>query len=243
MPSIVPTQEPPAEELEPAFKIDWDHPEEFPYRDERGCVIYKNVRYTLLNLDGSTLLSEKGKPDKTFRQYRLEGGRWVRGLKSKDGTVNVAPVPYRLPELIAAVKSGRRRVFVTEGEAKADKLRALGFIATSIATKGCAEAHAELFRGVEVALLPDNDEKGTARADEIGAALVRGATRIGVIKLPRLQLPGDDILDWPDKYGGTAKELVKLYEDSPVWQPPQGGAAGNGHNPRWRPLRRNWPRG
>jgi AAA domain len=207
--------------------IDWDHPEaEFPYEDENGSVIYRNVRYPLLNPDGTALMAAKGKPDKTFRQQRREGRGWGKNLGG------VKQVPYHPPELIAAIKSGRQVVFAAEGEAKADRLRALGFIATSMANKAVALAHAELFRGVEVALLPDNDEKGTARANEIGSALIGVAKSIRIVKLPRLQSSGEDVIEWLDKYMGSAEELDELYQGSPNWRPPSnGGAASNGTSP------------
>jgi hypothetical protein len=193
-------------------RIDWKHPEaEFIYADRNGATLYKNVRYPLLHRDGTVLLSDKGKPDKTFRQARWEGGRWINGLGG------IKPVPYRLPELITAVKADQV-VFIVEGEAKADRLRSLGFAATSLANKVCAESHAELFRGADIALLPDNDQKGDVRANEIGSALVGVAKNVFIVRLPRLATSGDDIIDWLDKYRGTREELLGLYETAPLWR-------------------------
>jgi putative DNA primase/helicase len=217
---------PPPTPKQSEFRIDWDHPQaEFVYTNEDGtAVLYKNVRYPKLNLDGTVQLSAKGKPDKTFRQYRREGNAWIERLDGK-----VKQVPYRLPEMLEAIK-GNQAVFIVEGEAKADRLRTLGCAATSIASGPIAGANAHYFRGVDVYLMPDNDEQGEKRIDAVGAALVRDALRVFVIRLPRLS-PGEDIIDWLDRQGGTTEELLKLYEAAPLWRPTQGGAPGNGHAP------------
>jgi RecA-family ATPase len=192
--------------------IDWDNPEgEFFYRDENSSVIYKNVRFPLLNPDRTPILSSKGKPDKTFRQFRKNGVGFVPGLGS------VTPVPYRLDETKPSIANGYT-IFIPEGEAKADLLWSMGFASTSIASAQCAKAHVELFRDADVVLLPDNDRAGDEHADEIASVLATVTTSIRILALPRLKLSGD-IKDWVADCGGTVDEFKTLTEQAPEWQP------------------------
>ena len=74
------------------------------YTDEHGAPLYKVERLE----DGT--LGANGKPKKTFRQSKADGlGGWLPGM---DG---VRRVPYRLPELIAAIAAGEV-IYVLEGE-------------------------------------------------------------------------------------------------------------------------------
>src|SRR5215475_11194564 len=61
--SSAPKREEPRSEDD--YIIDWKNPQEFICENESGRGIYQNVRFPLLNRDGSTRLSHKGKPDKT----------------------------------------------------------------------------------------------------------------------------------------------------------------------------------
>jgi putative DNA primase/helicase len=80
---------------------------EYEYRDENGRVSYVVER----------------RPFKKFRQRRPDGaGGWVWNLKG------IVPLPYRLPELIAADPIDR--VFIVEGEKDVDTLWSRGFVAT-----------------------------------------------------------------------------------------------------------------
>lgn len=195
-------------------KPDFDHPQAtFDYHDLHGNVVYQNVRLPLLNADGTPKLSSKGKPDKTFRQRRRQSRRWVYDLKG------VARVPYRLPDLVAAIQADRTvPVVMPEGEAKVDLLLSWGIPATYIATPECARDHAELFTGCDVVLMPDHDDTGRNRANGIGSEIVRTAARVRVLALPALDT-GGDIIDWVAA-GGTPEDLLDLINDAPPWQPP-----------------------
>ena len=81
---------------------------EYEYRDNAGV-----VRYVV----------ERRMP-KDFRQKRPNGfGGWIYDLKG------VTPLPYRLPELLAADPA--EPVIIVEGEKDVDRLRAAGFVATT----------------------------------------------------------------------------------------------------------------
>jgi hypothetical protein len=155
--------------------------------------------------DGSPAMSSKGKPDKTFRLRRPNG-------KGDQG--DIAPIPYRLPDLSAA-RIQSEAVFIPEGEAKADLLSEWGCLATHI-PKG-AKDYAELFRDADVVLLPDNDDAGWKHVNTIGAALHHIARRIRVLELPGPS-GGGDILDWAAA-GGTPEKLRELAEQALTWLP------------------------
>lgn len=78
--------------------------------DADGVILYENVRYR----------------PKDLRQRRRDGnGGYTYNL---DG---IERVPCRLPELMAAMKSGIDEIWLTEGEKDADNVRLLGLTATS----------------------------------------------------------------------------------------------------------------
>src|SRR5262249_1575088 len=80
----------------------------YDYTDEAGSVLFQVVRFE----------------PKTFRQRRPDGhGGWVWNL---DG---VRLVPYRLPELIAAL-ANNNPIFIVEGEKDVDRLWSLNIPAT-----------------------------------------------------------------------------------------------------------------
>ena len=134
----------------------------------------------------------------------------------------VEQVPYRLPDLIAAIEADRTiPVSVPEGEGKVNVLRQLGIPATHIA-KG-TKNYAELFRDADVNLIPDNDDAGYAHINEIGAALSGIAKRVRVLVLPGLDR-GGDIKDWA-KAGGTVDQFWELVEAAPEWSPPSPSSA------------------
>ncbi len=177
----------------------------FEYCDADGAVLYAVDRIEYQNADGTFVLKD-GKRKKTFSQRRPDAnGSWVRNL---DG---IARVLYRLPELIEAVAS-ERLVFIVEGEACADALRAIGIAATTNsggAGKWQIEFNAYL-RGADVIVIPDNDAPGWKHISDIGASLVGIAARTRVVMLPGLTDKGD-VRDWLAA-GGTREQLDVLVE-------------------------------
>ncbi len=89
----------------------------YEYADENGEVLYLVDRVHRTFDDGAT--------DKIFPQYRI-GANGER-VNSLNGTRRV---PYRLPELVEAVKNDAD-IFFCEGEKDADNVRALGLSASS----------------------------------------------------------------------------------------------------------------
>ena len=117
----------------------------YPYRDEAGALLFEVLRYS----------------PKSFRQRRPDGrGGWVWNL---DG---VRRVPYRLPELVDAVRDGRT-IFLVEGEKDADALVKLGEAATTFpggAGKWRPEYAAYFAGAAEVVVVADADEPGRKHA-------------------------------------------------------------------------------
>ena len=139
----------------------------YDYRAEDGTLLYQVVRYR----------------PKGFTQRRpLPGGMWAYDLDGVDR------VPYLLPEVLASDD-----VIVVEGEKDADRLTALGLVATCNAG-GAGKWRAEwgpLFDGKSVVILPDNDDAGRKHADEVRASITPHARKVRVIELPDIPHKGD----------------------------------------------------
>lgn len=168
----------------------------YDYRDETGTMLYQAVRYE----------------PKDFRQRQPNGrGGWLWTLK------DVRRVLYRLPELLESDLASW--VLIVEGEKDADRLAALGLVATTNAM-GASNWHAdysEQLRGRRVCLILDNDDAGEKRGEKVGHALSGVASDVRVLRLPDLP-PAGDVSDWLD-VDGTANELMRLVVLAPSWEP------------------------
>jgi hypothetical protein len=158
----------------------------YDYLDAAGYLLFQVVRFE----------------PKGFAQRRPVGNTWVWNLQG------IKPVLYRLPEILAGDPD--QPVFVVEGEKDVDRLRALGFVATTNpggAGKWRPE-YSETLRGRRVVILADNDRPGCEHASAVQSALRGVAARTSIIALPGLP-PKGDVSDWLDA-GGTADELRQL---------------------------------
>jgi hypothetical protein len=112
----------------------------YPYTDASGELRFEVCRYE----------------PKTFKQRQPDGhGGYVWSVKG------VKQIPFRLPELVEAIGSGRT-VYVVEGEKDVLRLATLGLTATCNAG-GAGKWKAELnehFRGADVVIVGDNDDAG-----------------------------------------------------------------------------------
>jgi hypothetical protein len=175
---------------------------EYDYTDEHGKLIFQAVRYGYRR-GGSRVVSEDGKPKKSFAQRRPDGSSWVWNLK------DVRPVPYRLPQLIEAIADDRT-IFIPEGEKCVDRLIAAGLAATCNAA-GAGKWREELtehFAGAKVVILPDNDEAGRNHGALVAEKLKGTAESIVILDLPDL-LEKEDVFNWLET-GHTANELQEL---------------------------------
>jgi putative DNA primase/helicase len=177
---------------------------EYPYTDEAGKLTFEVVRYE----------------PKDFRQRRpdkSERSGWAWNL---DG---VRLVPYRLPQLRAAIKAGQI-VLVVEGEKDVATAETLDHVATCApggVGMGWRDQYDAHFSGADVVIIPDNDKdenKGPRYARSIAGHLLKVARRVRW-----LMLDAKDLTAWVEA-GGTREQLARLIIDAPVYAP-QGGEA------------------
>lgn len=161
----------------------------FEYVDEGGKVLYRKHRIEP---------GENGR-SKCFRYDHVDDqGAWKSGAGERR-------VPYRLLDLLAAPND--LPVYMTEGEAKADKLASWGLLATSFKEwKG--REFGQFIKGRRVYILPDHDESGRAQRDRACHEIEVGGGEAIVVELPGLP-KGGDILDW----NGSADDLQALVRD------------------------------
>jgi hypothetical protein len=171
--------------------------DEFVYRDLRGAPYLRVDKYR----------TAEGK--KAFPQYIWKNGDWVKG-KPKD----YPPIPYRLPELLAAPPGST--VEVCEGEKDAITLATLGLIATT--NPGGAgkwsPALNKWFAGFARAnVFEDNDAAGHEHAAKVAHELRGVIPDVRVIRFHDLPENGD-VSDWL-KAGGTLEQLRARTDAAP----------------------------
>jgi len=167
----------------------------YDYTDEDGKLLYQVIR----------------KPGKKFSQRRPDGsGGWIYNLRG------VERIPYRLSEVVKAVKAGKV-VFIVEGEKDADNLKSLGLVATC--NSGGAgkwldplSAHLVHFNGADVVILPDNDKPGRNHAEAVARSLRGIAAGVKIIELPGVPEKGD-VSDWVAA-GGIKERLTKIVKEA-----------------------------
>lgn len=135
----------------------------YEYTDEHGLLIFQVLRM----------------PDKEFPARHRDGDKWVWNLEG------VRRVPYRLPELIEAVKDGKW-IIVVEGEKDADAINALDSEFFATCNPGGAgkwrPEYAQFFAGAKVIIWADKDEPGLAHARRVRKSLQPVAAEIHVVK-------------------------------------------------------------
>jgi len=188
------------------------------YRDATGEVAYAAFRYKLPN----------GK--KRFSLHASDGrGGWKFGEGNMAG---VAPLPYRLPELLAS-DPDEYPVFIVEGEKVAERAALAGRVATTNhmgakATDKTWPSFVEHFRDRTCFVLPDADEPGRAHARKVCAYLAPVARSIKLVELPGLPA-GGDLVDWldmghdPDELGPICSTVPDWTPDAPVMASPAAG--------------------
>jgi hypothetical protein len=168
----------------------------YRYRDEHGAELFQKLRYE----------------PKTFR-VRRPNGSW--------GIGDARRVLYRLPEVLAAAKSGKA-VLLVEGEKDADRAaRELGIAATCNFDGAAKDQqrpkwlpdYTEALRGAQVLIIADNDDPGFAHARAAADALAGVADRVGVFRAA-VDTPGADLSDHLDA-GYGLRELVRVEPNPP----------------------------
>lgn len=155
---------------------------------------------------------------KSFRQRRPDAaavGGFTWNLKS------VRQVPFRLPELIAAVKGGQP-VYIAEGEKDVEALVRHEFAATCNAGGAgkWRDDYGEFFDGAKsVIVIADKDVPGRAHAAAVAAKLKPLCRSVKLIELPDIEArPVKDVADF-FAAGGTADTLRTLATEAPEYVP------------------------
>lgn len=131
----------------------------YSYVDEEGEVLYENVRFY----------------PKDFRQRRFDArGEAIWNL---DG---VRRIPYRLPELIEAVKSGQE-IFLCEGEKDVDAIRELGFAASNF--KNWTVDFNRFIEGSHIVIVQDHDHPGKRQSEEAARTLIKAAASVKMLDM------------------------------------------------------------
>ena len=181
----------------------------YDYQDADGAVVFQTVRMH----------------PKRFFQRRPDGhGGWINDLNG------VAPVPFRLPQVLAADKDVP--ILVAEGEKDVLALESLGFVATC--NHGGAgrwqDAHSFFLAGRHVVVIADNDEPGRHHANTVANSLNGIAASVKVmLSLPSVPEKGDPS-DWIAG-GGTAADLQALIDATPLVGSPGGLPGGPQRQP------------
>jgi hypothetical protein len=148
----------------------------YAYTDEAGEPLYYNVRFS----------------PKSFRMAGPDGK--IRGLPK-----NLKRVPYRLPEVLAAIEAGKT-IYWVEGEKDVDRLVDLGFAATTSAGGANTPVEpgwADYFRDATVVSIADKDKSGRAYARAVGRVLVNSVESWRAVEpaVPQLKSDVSDHLD------------------------------------------------
>jgi DNA polymerase len=167
---------------------------------ERGRVV---AQYEYPDQHGNPYHLIKRMTPKSFPQYHWEDGRWLKG--APDGP----RVPYRLPQLLAAPNN--KNVCICEGEKDADRLAALGLVATCN-PGGAGKWNDDLNRWFalkeKVFVFEDNDDPGRDHIIKVASSLKNALPKLDVkiVRLPNLP-PKGDVSDWLDA-GRTKEDLI-----------------------------------
>jgi hypothetical protein len=202
--------------------------------------------YDYADIDGKVLSQVVRYEPKDFRQRRPDGnGDWIWN------TQGVGLVPFRLPEVVAAVASGRT-IYIAEGEKGVLALESLG-VAATCSPGGAGKwrpQYNDVFTGADVVVLPDNDPQALApdgaprwhpdgrpvlpgqdHAADVARHLHGVAARVRVPMLPNLP-PKGDVADWIAD-GGTAAMLEDLAASTGVTALPDADAEGEDLAHEW----------
>jgi DNA polymerase len=151
--------------------------------------------------------------ERKFFQHHWDGKQWVLGVK---GTYAERKIPYRLPELKAALQADPNvQVQITEGESDADALARLGFVVTTN-PGGALSWTPELTNwlrvlGVRNAVIhEDNDDEARDfKGQKRSAQLIRELSdfiKLKIVRYPDVPA-GEDVRWWLEHGHHTKEEL------------------------------------
>lgn len=179
----------------------------YKYCDEKGEILYETVK----------------RADKTFSRRRPDGrGGYIWNWNG------VRRVPYRLPELIAAINSGEKQIYLCEGEKDADNVRSLGLPTTNL--KDWRPEFNRFVQDCHTVIIRDHDKPGVKLADKTAGILLKDIKAVRIIDLfdsePMPDKEGMDVSDWilAEKAAGSdhkmiARKLAAAADGATEWVP------------------------
>lgn len=178
----------------------------YPYHDEEGTLLYEVLRVPL-DTGGKKFIQRRPGP----------GGKHLWRLDT------TRRVPYRLPQVLEAIREGRT-VHIAEGEKDVHTLLAVideGEEATCNsggAGKWLPE-FADYFAGARVVIYVDADDTGRAHGREVHKMLVEAGATVSMVEPPAgLTRAGKAIKDVTDhiQNGGTLHTLLETTPESMI---------------------------
>lgn len=163
----------------------------YPYTDIEGNVMYYKLRYETKEIryckvDGNNVVF-KGVTKELQRQ--LYNNTVFKSLKNCD------------------------RVYIVEGEKDVNTLTELDMAAVTPGAVGdWREEFAELFKGLDVVILEDNDAPGKKFAETVQKSLIKYAAKCRIVTTS--QAEHGDVTDYLFKEGHTKQELLNLIEST-----------------------------
>ena len=162
----------------------------FSYECEKGKEAYQIRRFDL------------GNGSKTFEAWHKKDDKYVPGMGEHK------PILYHLPEIPEWIATGKR-IYIPEGELKADRIISKGGAATTspfgAGRNKWRTEYSKALAGAEVVILPDNDKTGRDFAQDKAASLYGSAKSVKVLEVAELPEKGDIIeafLRWQEACNG-----------------------------------------
>ena len=168
----------------------------YDYVDQSGKYLYSKIRFEK---------DENGKKEMLYGVLNKEKDWFQYGLKGKHKTL------YNLPEIREAAAQ-KRTIYYVEGEKDVETLRGLGLIATTAGSSGDWRRFFSMyFSGIDVVLLPDNDEAGEKLTTRIISDLIGVVNSIKVVKTS--ERDHGDVTDYFQD-GYTIEDFNKLVRET-----------------------------
>ena len=166
------------------------------------------ARYSYEDKDGNTAYCVVRFEPKAFRPRRPDG-KWTL-----DG---VNRVPYRLPQMLNAIKEGKE-IIILEGEKDCDNAEMIGLVATTFpgGAGKWREEYSKWFQDAKVICLPDNDLPGRKGMHFIASKISNFAKSVRWLELPNIHEKGD-FSDWLSIEGNDQAKFKELISNAEHW--------------------------
>lgn len=164
--------------------------------------------YRYEDKDGNHVMDVVRFKPKGFRPRKPDGKWTLEG---------VTRVPYRLPQMLAAIKEGRD-ILVLEGEKDCDNAEKTGLVATTFhgGTGKWREEYSKWFKEAKVICIPDNDSAGRKGMGLIASELMIVAKSVRWLELPDIPEKGD-LSDWVEVKDNSLTKFQELIDNSAKW--------------------------